>query len=981
MPKNQTYFFIALFLLFIRQEAGAQENMSAGEGKWNAYTDFIYNQDKKFFQDIYITGIKDSLVDISLECFYFHPNGDSILVYRNRYKDFQLPKTVTKFSLPYHGPVSVNYIHPSFKQAVQHTGAIPIGKYALHLSLRNGNETLYQGKYIRSLDSVLSPSNLLHRELTGQLDAQGGGNRIKNTAAKKVNDIGRTLDRRMPKTERHFQKKGITSRRSQIGDKETVDLFYQDWYLGRYQLPAQGSFDDQLKQQRDALKNGAAQFKTNNLGDHRSLLSQFRELQKESKENSELTGELSIASNWASAQEEYSAQDNNFYEATGAIDFPIMGIPINLSGYYTTQDRNREAKASYIHFRYDAAKAKEQLLKLVGSYNKKYEQAVAQGGSYDMVYGQFVSGMQTEKDKAMASLKQQLALPEMDLSDYNADRIKERALALGTEQKDKLKDSLQRLISANDTIAGAGDKLQKAEAAKKKIEDRYARALEKYEQIMELERKIDKYRTLMEQYQNASYFDSLMAHDKVKDLKDMEHMSYKDMAKKAGAILPEGKLKGAVTGLTNFDAGMFPKYVSDYTMSGQMLKGADIGYDIGFAEIGATYGKTEYIDRAGNVEGYKAYSGRLMLKPILKQNFGFIYYGYSPGKKIMEDNAFFKGGDVSLPSFRNPVHIVSMTYKGEVTKYAMLEAEFANATKPGQSEEASSTLCFKERSAYNISLTGLIPETQIELTAGYENAGKAFENNTLPLTMAGTERYFIKGKGDFFRAFLTLGLEYNYMVQQNLLSKGNNVRWGFDVATHSKRYPSLYLSYKPFSNFRSFNDTLNIEQKPLLGEVWTGRANYQIKRLSRALRFTLLYNKNNSTMDTVQYGSTLVQFSTIYSQQATMLSLNIGVTKINTDYVAMPFPAFNNSQFMSVAAGGQVTKNMMLNGGTDVARSRIGLSRYGFFLGANYNLGQTGISIRGNFRYSNYKLVEGMGWKPVLSGGLELAWRFRTKLG
>lgn len=522
--------------------------------------------------------------------------------------------------------------------------------------------------------------------------------------------------------------------------------------------------------------------------------------------------------------------------------------------------------------------------------------------------------------------------------------------------------------------------MQKAEQAKQQAETAYAKALEQYQRIQELEQKIKKYQMLLEQYKNTSYYDSLLAYSKIRDLKNMDQKSYKDLAKRASGLLPEGKAKSLVSGLTNFDAGIFPKYVSDYTMSGQMLKGADIGYDVGVATIGGSYGKTQYIDRNGHVEDYKAYSGRIQLKPLLGQRFGFIYYGYSPGRNLTSDNSFFKDVSASLPSFRNPVHILSATYNGTVNKYIELSGELATSNKPGQSDEATTQLSFTDHSAYNVRLDGMIPGTNINIGAGYEHAGKSFENNTLPVVMAGTERIQIKGKGDFFRSFLSLGMEYNYMIQQSFYSQGHNSRWGFDVATHSKRYPSISLSYKPFSTFRSYNDTLNIAQKPLLGEVWTGKANYQIKKRSRAIRFTLMYSRNTSSMDTVKYGSTLLQFSTIYSYKTTMVSCNIGSTDIHTDYITTAYPAFNNSRFANIAASGALFPALVVSGGTDVATTAMGLSRYGFFAGSSYAFKKLPVMIRANFRYSNYRLDESAGWKQLYSGSIELAWRLKVKL-
>jgi hypothetical protein len=70
----------------------------------------------------------------------------------------------------------------------------------------------------------------------------------------------------------------------------------------------------------------------------------------------------------------------------------------------------------------------------------------------------------------------------------------------------------------------------------------------------------------------------------------------------------------------------------------------------------------------------------------------------------------------------------------------------------------------------------------------------------------------------------------------------------------------------------------------------------------------------------------------------------------------------------------------MLTGGTDVALANAMISRYGVFIGSGYTFKKLPFMIRANFRYTNYRLTEVIGWKQLYSGGIELAWRFKAKL-
>ena len=75
--------------------------------------------------------------------------------------------------------------------------------------------------------------------------------------------------------------------------------------------------------------------------------------------------------------------------------------------------------------------------------------------------------------------------------------------------------------------------------------------------------------------------------------------------------------------------------------------------------------------------------------------------------------------------------------------------------------------------------------------AEWEHIGRLFENNSIPYIRAATERYTVAGKSDFFKKFLTVGIQYNFMKQSTFASTGKSRKWGFDVKTNSRRYPTI----------------------------------------------------------------------------------------------------------------------------------------------------------------------------------------------
>lgn len=948
-----------------------------------AHTDFLYQENKQFKQDLFLLAPEADTVGISLKCFYYTEESDSVLIYHLKLSKQLVNPGAGKFTLAYPGKSAGQFLLPAFARVLQRTGLVPVGTYKLFLNV-TGKKLGLEKTFLHEQDSVLDMNSSLRK---GIINALLPANRkaskflpIEESSQGSGRLPAQVLQVSQFRLKRYLKKKGLRAVHSQESGKEVLTVYSDNWCVGRYVLQPETPFYDQVLQERNALENNIGAFATSSFTKYNSLMSQFRDLKKSSREHREISGEIALSANFSSDQEVFSELDNNYYELTGTLEFPVLDIPIRVSGYYTTQDQHRPAKSSYFHVRYNAEKAKEKLIKLISAYDKRYLQTIAEGGNYKLVYGQYIQQLKTKQASALASLKQEAGIDDYDSKQFDPAILEERAKAMLAREEARLKDSLLDQANSTAAVRQLQEKAELAREAKAKAQAYYDKSMQAYARLKELEQQIERYQTLLEQYDNTLYFDSLMAYSKLGNLEDLDKLSYKDLSRKAAEVLPEGKVKRMATGLTRFEAGIFPDFISDYTMSGQMLKGVDAGYDIGFAELGVSYGKTEFVDRDGQVEGYKTYSGRLKFKPVLQQQFGVVYYGYTPGRDLVSDSRFFKGTDVSLPSFRNPVHILAATYHGGLSKYLIVDGEYAASRKQGQSPEASGLLSARDQSAYNVNLSGNIPYTTLNIEAGYAFAGSAFENTTLPVLMAGTERFRVAGKGVFFRSFLSLGMEYNYLLQSSFSSQGKNARWGFNIRTHSKRFPSLYLSYKPFSSFRTFNDTLNIEQKPIVGSVWTGRLSYQLKKLNRALRFSLVLNQNSSLMDTVAYESSVIQWNTIYTHYSTMLALNLGYTRLHTDGIETTYPAFNNGWFANIMLGGNIRQHINLNGGIDLATSAIGLSRYGLHVGGNYSFKKFPVMLRANVRYSNYRLEVSDAWQPLYSGGLELAWRFNMKL-
>lgn len=937
---------------------------------------FIYFSKGDFCNDVYLTAEDSFSATVNISCYQLQKNGDSVLAYSVAAPEIHFQKGINRKVISFKDHKGKHYLLPVLGAIVEQYNFIPPGKYIIRVGVLK-DTALTARTILQEVDSGLKVSSALYRGITtifGQAGARGtGGGALHGFISRQE-----ASDAAWPGAERAFvhsrfhiarycKRHRLTCKQYSDGASLLVDLYKDSWFIGRYKLNKGRSMARQIKRARDALGDQAGALVDNNLGAYQSLASQFRDIVNNDKDNKALTGTISLSANLSNDSEPFSAADNNYYEAQGAFEFPVFDIPVRLEGYYTSQDRHRQVKASYVHFHYDAGKAKEKLLGLIAAYNRQYEQTLSQGAGFRMIYGNYISQLEARKATALNTLRDDNPVSGLDA----------QQLLPQLEARAKFaEDSISGLMAGKADSSAEFQELKKARTA---VQDKYQRAVALYQKAEAFEEKINYYRQLLQQYKTTLYYDSALVYQKLKNMRDVDNLSYKDMAKQAASMLPDGKVKGLMTGLTEFDAGMFPGYLSGYTMAGQMMKGVNAGYDVGFAKVGVTYGSTEYVSGYDDVTTYKSYSARVALKPIAGQNISFIYYGYSPSRKLLDKNDFFKSEDVSLPSFRNPVHILSTVYTGKISDYVQLGGEFAFSNEQGQSYAAASQVPFDERAAYNVHLSGNIPHTSLDIEALYEHNGQSFENSTLPVLMSGTQSVTISGSGDLFRSRLSLSVNYNHLLQNSLLATGHNTQWGFDLNTHFRRLPNVFLSYKPFSSFRSFTDTLNVPQKPILGSVWTGRTSYQVRKLGRSWRFAILFNKNNSLVDTLKYSSTLVQGMVIYTEGAVMASLNAGLSGIDAA-ASDPYAALNNNGFAGISAAFPVGRRVSLSAGLDGAVCRFGWSKAGGSVGGIYTFKRLPLMIRVNFRNSNDRLEENAGWKSLYFGTVQMSWRLKMKL-
>lgn len=941
----------------------------------------LLKKDKTLFLDVYYASDSSFHGLLNIRYFMYLKSGDSILVLGKQNLKVNYKAGTHKVRILLNEPDSNTVYSTCFFEILKRTNNIPPGSYKIFLNT-SMDDHQFNSQYLREIDSTLKPNTLIRKDIGKRfmpkkrsllgfsLNNQPGGNLVLPQGNESKN-LNSSLDR-------DLKKRGLTAIHTKTKNKKYINLYYQEWFAGRYEVkttkdkakPSEGNIDPADK----------SSFSNTNM-DHPSLYSQSKNKGKSDKED--IKGEVGFSTNVSSGKEQNSAVDNNYMEIKGRIDIPVGEIPVTVEGLYTTLDFNRQIKSSYFRAHYDVEKVKEALFKSISAYNTKFQETKSKSVGMGQVYGSALSNLQKQRSRLQN---------EIDTSTKNQEQIKFNKPKLSDKQlnlsNNSLSDSLvkfQKEQRQKDTGIITNNSLTRSlnEIASDDVKFKYEvvgkeNEIEaKRKMLQSLDKKIEKYKILLAQSSNTNYFDSTLGYNKTKDISNQGDMTYKQMVKRSSNLLPDGQAKKFMSGVTSMDAGIFSKSSSQFTMAGQQMKGLDFGYDLGICETGITIGKTQYIGRDGNLDKYTFYSGQAKFKPAKNQEIGLIYYSYSPDQKMVLGDGFFRNANISTPGFFEPVQIVSLKYDGELTKYIKVGGETAVSIKNSDKSDLPKSQ-LDEKMAYHFNTDANIPNSSIVIQATYDKTGMGFINNTLPLTSIGNEKYKLSIKNDFFHSFLIVGIDYNQITQNNFASKGKSVKWGFDIKTHSKKYPNVALSYKPFSTFHSYTDTLSIPQRPLFGSVWTGKASYQIKWNHQSLRFLAMYTSSKTILDTTTYGSSLIQLSAIYTGNIIAGLVGIGCMDVNGTNI-LPPTSPNKTRFLNLNGNYAINKQLSVTVGQEFGVASFGFCRYSFSNGIIYHPKKQPFVLRVNGRFNTFELMGGGKWSQLYSGNIDITYRFKAK--
>jgi len=666
---------------------------------------------------------------------------------------------------------------------------------------------------------------------------------------------------------------------------------------------------------------------------------------------------------------EYSLNENIYSEVGADLEAKILGIPVQMQGFYTTQDKNRKIKASYFRIQYDLAAASDDIQENIDQFKNEYRYKKAELKSKTDLYDKTSKKLQNKKGVLLHKIRSLIPL----------DLVQEDIGSMIKDPKFELDIDTAQIVAyvqklAEEKVAKDSNLQSKKifiEEKKKEIIANIEKAKKMIETARELKTKIESYKKQFDALQQNFKIDSAFVMDKLKDKSGLDDLSQASLIEKGKEILPQSSLAKRIRNINQLDIGILNRSESRYTLDGQLMKGAGIGYQIGSFDIGVAGGRTEYVSRdLQGLEKYNTAMLRVANQISDDQKIKLILYSYASSSADSNFNL-----SSQLSGLDGRTDIASLSYDARLGS-ANIHAESAQSiNRAVRNLEKESTPLFKlDDNASNISLGIPINKIGINSEFEYERIGKNFTNNSLSFLRRDIQMFKAGLSGTFLKGYLFMKVNLYELFQGTVGNGRENRRLGFLVQTRSKRYPNIRIDYKPFTTFNSLNDTINIAQRQLFGEVLSGKISYQLKGKTMQHRWNVLINRNESNIDTISYRTSVYQLSYILSTAKLMASTQIGRMEMPTNLNALNSPINN---FIRTTEQFKINRFIQSNISTEIAWHQNQVNRLGLVLGCAFNIPNKPLQIRVNGNLMQYRNQENIN-KSIYGGHLGLSYQFKS---
>lgn len=783
--------------------------------------------------------------------------------------------------------------------------ALPFGVYKISLTLLNAKDTIQFSDEIRP-DSLLHKNHTLYKQVHALLN-------------KKLSNAFFTTKMNMV-----FAKYGLSYHWKELNDNyKEVLLYDNEKFFGKLKF----ALNDH--NQFAIIKNDIEQ-NINAFNFRKSILSLFTEMEEE-QQNDTISGYLHILGNSSNQQELNADFQNTFYELEGNVNMELLGIPVNVQGYYTSQDKNRILKSSYFSLHYDKEKMAEKVQKVLQNYNEAGAKVKATDGIYKQYYHKLLQELYKEKDALIRNVKQSINDTVRQLYDHTRHPYDSAAQALGGS----LSEQQQSMQHYQDSIQNT---MQVVERKTEQLQH-YQDSIQNTLQLVE--RKIEQLQQLIDKAEKLQAFDSVKMATTQK-YKDMDRNDPSAAYAVIDVLYPDNHVTKTLKKLNSLNIGMIQDNISKHTNSGQLMSGLNIGYDFGLFDASLSAGKINNIDFNNHKKRYWVGALKLVSKEFLRQNIGLLYYTYQPNK---DSTYVYNKETANKPSNQ----IIGGSYKLNLDNF-VIDAEFSSLYYKNSQQQ------LLDHSAYFIQSGGKIWQDKIVLQAKYESIGKDFINETNVFNIKNIATLTTNAQFSLMRDFIKGNISYTLLQQQQHNQTGQNKKWGFELRTESKRFPKVLVAYKPFTTFKTISDSFALQPVNLFGNIKMLRLDYQYRYKKHMLKLVLNGQVQQNILDTIQYLNKNWNVSMHYQNSSHATYINIGrmALKSNMDFQNI---LLNNNTYYIIGYQTNIASTIATNISLNMAFDENVISKYGMsvFVNKSFKWTKAQLLIGGSWNY--YKLL------------------------
>lgn len=519
----------------------------------------------------------------------------------------------------------------------------------------------------------------------------------------------------------------------------------------------------------------------------------FDELFKERKRIKDLK-KINIFNNsfYQSASSDESLEEN-YSELGGTVQFELFNNIIDFNFYVTTLDKNRTSKARFINFDYDREQVEQKIEDAFLAYRDHFESRKQQ---FLLVENEFETAINNKVSSIHKELKDTLlmneylsALSDGDISSMEVSSISDSIKGIVHESM-VLMDQLKQLRNVN-------------------IKD----SLNYRDFIGKLSSKSE--------YQNF-----------------LQDPNFDPSLLKEKAISKKWSIQKLSLGNSYLD-NSFKDLNSTY------FNGFQFSFDTPLGKTSVYSGKVDHLDYFSSNLKQTMIGTAFDSRTFYRSSIYFNYLSYT--NDLQDIKVYFnEDSEWSSPKFKGSS--LGVGIKSQPIKAFSIIAEVQkNLNDDMIKEVANINLRDQLNILFETSLS--LPFQSTELSLKYDETGKYFKNINTSVQKSGVSIIEARIRTLFYMSRVRLELLGLQVLQSNLSTESQQLKWGAVVKTQFKGYPNLELSYHPYSTI-VLTDSLNpFDHKQVLGEVLKSQAVYQKKYLQDHWMFVLTFVRSSSTFE------------------------------------------------------------------------------------------------------------------------------------